>query len=78
MLLQKDFYDGVMLNKKELQELAKMFKSGKYYQYEILEEYGLTAYRFKIYMGIAYDLGYIDDAHYKIKGIKGKYRLAHA
>ena len=77
MLLCKDFEDGVMLSKKELKEMVYMYKTGKYYIWEILEEYGLTGYRFRIYMGIAYDLGYIKDKTYKIKGIKGKYHLSY-
>lgn len=60
MLLHKEFDAGVLLSKKELKEMVKMYKSGKYYTREILDEYGLNTYSFNVYMNIAVNLGFIN------------------
>ena len=75
-LLYHDYAEGVALSLEEIKNLSEMYTNGTHSALEICEEYGITRYKLRNYMYIAYELGFVTDKKFKIDNVeKIKYFL---
>lgn len=48
--VSQDIMNGVALTDDEIKEMVEMYRSNKYYMYEIYEWFGITRTKFKTYL----------------------------
>ncbi len=58
MWVATELNNGIGLTDDEIKELVEMYQSGKYYNTEIADWFGITVAKVKTYLNIARERGY--------------------